>query len=148
MKKILSSVLVLSVLLLATLVLVEGRRTAMGQAGEASIKKTRATQADSAAAVAPKMVSIYSEWCAACRKMKPVVDKLAEACDGKGVSVERVDYENPQNEELMHSYEVEGLPTFLFIDEHGIEVDRQVGAVSEDKLSEMLSFIRGEDCSV
>ena len=148
MKKILSTVLVLSVLLLATLVLVEGRRGDVSAEGLAAIEQTHATHADSVTDPVPKMVSIYSEWCAACRKMKPVVDKLTEACDGKGVSVERVDYENPQNQALMESYEVEGLPTFLFIDEHGIEVDRQVGAVSEDKLTEMLSFIRGEDCSV
>ncbi len=94
----------------------------------------------------PRMVGLYTPYCAACMKMKPVVESLVGQCDYRGVRLEMVDVSQEKNERLMGHYRVRAVPTFLFLDEYGIEVARLVGSQTEQSLKQALSALRGKEC--
>ncbi len=94
----------------------------------------------------PRMVGLYSPYCAACMKMKPVVESLVSQCDYRGVRLEMVDVSSEGNERLLDHYRVQAVPTFLFLDEYGIEVARLVGSQTEQSLKQALSVLRGKEC--
>lgn len=94
----------------------------------------------------PRMVELYTPYCAVCMKMKPVVESLVGQCDYRGVRLEMVDVSQEENERLMDHYRVRAVPTFLFLDEYGIEVARLVGSQTEQSLKQALSALRGKEC--
>ena len=94
----------------------------------------------------PRMVELYSPYCPACMKMKPVVEALVSQCDYRGVRLEMIDVSSEENERLMDHYRVRAVPTFLFLDEYGIEVARLVGSQTEQSLKQALSALRGKEC--
>ena len=94
----------------------------------------------------PKMVEIFSEECGVCQQMKPLVERLVEQCDKKGVRVELLDISRPENRYLISEYRVVGVPTFLFLDENELEVARLVGEQSESALRQAMAALRGEAC--
>ena len=94
----------------------------------------------------PRMVGLYSPYCAVCMKMKPVVESLVSQCDYRGVRLEMVDVSSEENERLLDHYRVRAVPTVLFLDEYGIEVARLVGSQTEQSLKQALSVLRGKEC--
>lgn len=80
----------------------------------------------------PVVVDFYATWCTPCKMMNPVYKKVAERFDGK-VKFFKVNIDNIQD--LPQEYFVQGVPTFLFLDSKGNEIDREVGAMSEDTLA-------------
>ena len=94
----------------------------------------------------PRMVGLYSPYCAVCMAMKPVVESLVSQCDYRGVRLEMVDVSAEENERLLDHYRVLAVPTFLFLDEYGIEVARLVGSQTEQSLKQALSALRGKEC--
>ncbi len=94
----------------------------------------------------PRMMAVHSPFCSVCKKMKPIVNSLIAQCDHKGVRVETVDVSREENEHLIDEYRIEGLPTYLFIDEVGYEVARLVGEQTELTLKQALAVLRGEEC--
>lgn len=75
-----------------------------------------------------------ASWCAPCRALGPVVDKVAEEFAGRArVAKVEVD-ENPR---LTARYGVQSIPTLLFF-RGGEVVDRLTGAVSRGELESRL----------
>ncbi len=94
----------------------------------------------------PVMVQLYSPYCAACKEMKPLVKNLTEQCDDRGVKMEAVDVSAEENQSLLDHYRVRAVPTFLFLDEYGVETARLVGRQSEQSLKQALSVLSGQEC--
>jgi cytochrome c-type biogenesis protein len=94
----------------------------------------------------PLMVELYAEDCPICQRMKPLVEGLIRQCDQKKVRVRTVDVSKAENRHFVREYRVVGVPTFLFLDEHGEEVARLVGAQTEETLTQALAALRGEEC--
>ena len=94
----------------------------------------------------PVVVEIYSPDCPVCRRMEPLVRDVTEACDQHGVTVQAVDVTQDANREWIRRYGIVGVPTFLFLDPSGAEVNRLVGAQSRDTLHEALAALRGAPC--
>ena len=76
----------------------------------------------------PAIVDFYADWCGPCRRVAPIMEKLAEESDGK-LLIYKV---NTQNEAgLASAFQIRSIPTVLFIPMEGQPM-MQVGALPEE----------------
>ena len=88
----------------------------------------------------PVIVDFYADWCGPCKMMAPGVDAVAAKYQGQ-VLVAKLDTDRaPQTSER---FQIRSIPT-LIVFEHGQEVTRQVGAVPQPMLDQIVATtIRG-----
>jgi thioredoxin 1 len=80
----------------------------------------------------PVIVDFWAPWCAPCRMVAPILDKLAKEYAGKLI-VAKVNTD--EETKYAQQYGVQGIPTMLFI-AGGKVVHQQVGAMPERMLRE------------
>lgn len=80
----------------------------------------------------PVIVDFWAPWCAPCRMVAPILDKLAKEYAGKLI-VAKVNTD--ENAQYAQQYGVQGIPTMLFI-ANGKVLHQQVGAMPERMLRE------------
>jgi thioredoxin 1 len=81
------------------------------------------------------LVDIWASWCNPCKIISPIVDEISN--DFKDmVSVGKL--EADKNRETLSELEVRNIPTILLY-KNGEIVDKSVGAVSKEKLTEMIN---------
>jgi len=117
---------------------------------DASTARSSVGQESSGRSVAletPRMMELFAPYCPSCREMDPLVAKLKEKCDNKGVQVVQVDISRTENERFIDEYDIDAIPTFVFIDAGGQETGRLVGKQPETTLREHLSSIAGPKCA-
>jgi len=76
----------------------------------------------------PAIVDFYADWCGPCRRVAPIMEKLAEEYDGQ-LLVYKVNTD--QERELAAAFQVRSIPMVLFIPKEG-QPSMQVGALSEE----------------
>ena len=79
------------------------------------------------------VVDFWAEWCGPCRMLGPVIDKLAEAYEGKAI-VGKVNVD--ENDDTCAAYGIMNIPTILFF-KGGELVHRQVGAIRKPDLQKL-----------
>lgn len=77
------------------------------------------------------LVDFHASWCAPCKMMEPIVDKI----QSEGIKVVRVDVD--ENPELAQYFSVMSVPTFVGM-KNGKEASRKIGAVPEAELKKLL----------
>ena len=82
----------------------------------------------------PAIVDFYADWCGPCRRVAPIMEKLAEEFDGK-VIIYKVNTEN--EEELSQAFQIRSIPTVLFIPMKGQPM-MQVGAMDEESYRQVI----------
>ena len=78
----------------------------------------------------PVIVDFWAPWCAPCRAVAPMLERIAKDYAGKLIVAKVNTDENPEN--AMNN-EVQGIPTMIFVT-GGKIVHRQVGALPEASL--------------
>lgn len=76
------------------------------------------------------LVEFHATWCPHCRRMKPVVEQVAELLEGRA-PVYQLDLD--ENGDVADSIKVQSVPTFL-IYRNGEEVWRHSGEIDGDVL--------------
>jgi thioredoxin 1 len=73
----------------------------------------------------PTVVDFFATWCGPCKKMEPLFEQLKEKYAGKvnfvTIDVDKYPYDAQR-------FGVDAMPTFVFLNADGDEVDRIVGA--------------------
>jgi thioredoxin 1 len=82
----------------------------------------------------PVLVDFWAPWCAPCRMVGPVVEELAGEYDGK-LRVAKVNTD--ENPNRANELGIRGIPT-LIVFKGGKEVDRVVGAVPKQMLTQLV----------
>jgi len=83
----------------------------------------------------PVLVDFHTLWCSPCRKMSPVVDKIANDFKGKAL-VLRLDVD--KSREVAKQYGIQGVPVFILF-KNGVEKWKQSGITSESTLTKIIS---------
>lgn len=86
----------------------------------------------------PILIDFWASWCAPCKMMEPVLEKMAKGYDGKAffakVNIDR-------NRNIAQKYGVRSIPNFLIF-KNGETVERVIGAVGRQRLeSKLKQFI-------
>ena len=76
----------------------------------------------------PAVIDFYADWCGPCRRVAPIMEKLAEEYDGK-LLVYKVNVD--QEKGLATAFQVKSIPMVLFIPLEGQPM-MQVGALPEE----------------
>jgi len=85
----------------------------------------------------PVVVDLWAEWCGPCKMLTPIMEEMSTEYEGKAL-ITKVDVDN--NPGIAAKYGVRNIPTVLFF-KGGEIVDKQVGAVPKEKLTEKLDSL-------
>ena len=86
----------------------------------------------------PVVVDFFATWCGPCRRLMPRVDALAAEMGDRVVFV-AVDID--QSPGLAQRFQVEGVPTLVYLAPGGQVADRTVGLLSETALRERVALL-------
>jgi thioredoxin 1 len=76
------------------------------------------------------LIDYYATWCAPCKKMEPVLDKLSREFEGK-VKIERINVDDAKS--LVKELKIENIPV-VTTHKNGVEVQHVSGFQSEEQL--------------
>ncbi|MGB2762627.1 MAG: thioredoxin [Minisyncoccales bacterium] len=78
----------------------------------------------------PVLVDMYTDWCPPCKAIAPIIERIAENCEGK-IKVGKLNVDEAK--ETAITYGIEVIPT-LIIFKQGEVVDKIIGLVSHEDL--------------
>ncbi|MBK9290695.1 MAG: thiol reductase thioredoxin [Bacteroidetes bacterium] len=76
----------------------------------------------------PAIVDFYADWCAPCRRIAPIMDKIAKDYEGR-LKVYKIDVDKEQR--LASVFQVRSIPSILFVPVQGQPM-MQAGALTEE----------------
>jgi thioredoxin 1 len=79
----------------------------------------------------PKLWDFSATWCPPCQQQKPIVHELQEEYDGK---IEIVIIDVDENGEMSKKFNVQAIPTQVFLDAEGNELSRNTGLMSKEDI--------------
>ncbi|MBT0811234.1 thioredoxin fold domain-containing protein [Litoribacter ruber] len=85
----------------------------------------------------PILIDFHTVWCAPCRKMAPIIDKVEEDLKDMAI-IRRIDLD--KSKEVGKAYSIQGVPVFVIFKD-GKEVWRHNGIISEEELKVQLNNI-------
>lgn len=73
-----------------------------------------------------KVIDFSAEWCGPCKRLAPLFAAAKKEL-GKNVDFVSIDIDEEANAELVAKYQVEAVPTIIYLDKNGKLLDRQDG---------------------
>ncbi len=96
----------------------------------------------------PVVVDFYADWCIPCLELERITftdSRVIEATDHMfRLKVDLTHFDSPESEEIRRQYNVAGVPTIVFLDQQGNEVEgaRIMGFVGPDEFLRRLEAVR------
>ncbi len=88
----------------------------------------------------PTVIEFYAEWCEACKKMAPAINKLEELNKGK-LDFVLLNVDNDLWQDLIEEYNVYGIPHLNFFDANGELMGKAVGVRKLEELQEVVDAL-------
>jgi len=89
----------------------------------------------------PAVVDFYADWCGPCKRVAPIMEKLAKEYEGK-IQIYKVNTDH--NRELSGVFGIRSIPSILFIPQKG-QPAMQAGAMQEDQYRQIFEdFVLGK----
>lgn len=96
----------------------------------------------------PVVLDFYADWCIPCLELDRITFTDFRVVEATGemtrLKVDLTRFDSPESEELRRQYNVSGVPTIVFLDENGSEVQdaRIVGFVGPDEFMNRIEKVR------
>jgi len=81
------------------------------------------------------LISFHAPWCAPCKKLSPIIDRLRNDYNGKAV-IEKIDIE--ANSALKNTYSIQSIPGLVLF-KNGKEIWRHTGLISFEQLNQQIN---------
>ncbi len=115
-----------------------------------SIWKPYSKQAleDSIARKIPVVIDFFAEWCPNCHELDRTVFSLpdiqSKLSQVTALRMDVTDQDNPEVQKIATEYSIDGVPTVIFINSHGQEIDnsRVIGYVTPKEFSQSLALFK------
>lgn len=94
----------------------------------------------------PVVIDFYADWCPICHELERTVfsrpEIQAKLAQVVALRMDATNQDDPQVQQILQDYEVEGLPTIVFLDIHGKEIkdSRVMGLVTPREFSQALAI--------
>lgn len=79
----------------------------------------------------PKLWDFWAAWCPPCKQLKPTIEALEKEYEGR-IEIRSINVDEDKG--LSEKYDVQAIPTLVFLDAKGNELSRIVGLVPKDTL--------------
>jgi len=79
----------------------------------------------------PKLWDFFATWCPPCKQQAPIIEELTVEYKGK---IEIVSIDTDKNPELAKKFQIQAIPTLIFLDPEGRELSRRVGFFPRDSI--------------
>ncbi len=86
----------------------------------------------------PTIFEFYADWCEVCREMAPYMSSVKAKKEGQ-IDVVLLNIDNPQWEDLVEKYEVNGIPQLNLFDKNSVPIGVSLGIKNEYELSEIFN---------
>jgi len=103
---------------------------------------------DSIAHHKPIVIDFFAEWCPNCHELDRVVFSLPEVqaklAQVTALRMDVTDQQDPDVQKIADEYGIEGVPTVVFLDSKGKEIDnsRVLGFVTPEEFSQSLALLK------
>jgi len=103
--------------------------------------------ADAIAHHKPVVIDFWAEWCPVCHELDDTVfsrpDIQSKLSGITALKVDATNQEDPQVQQIAQEYEIEGLPTVVFLDRKGKEItnSRVIGLVTPKEMDQALAVL-------
>uniref|UniRef100_A0A7C2B4V7 Thioredoxin n=1 Tax=candidate division WOR-3 bacterium TaxID=2052148 RepID=A0A7C2B4V7_UNCW3 len=82
-------------------------------------------------AALPKLWDFFATWCPPCKKQAPIIEELAKEYAGR---IEIISIDTDKNPDLARKFNIQAIPTLVFLDAEGKELSRNVGLMSKEEI--------------
>ena len=96
----------------------------------------------------PVVIDFWAEWCPNCHDLDRMVFSLpqiqAQLTQVTTLKMDVTNQDDPQVQKILQEYEIEGVPTVIFLDGHGVEINnsRVIGFVTPQEFSQALAMFK------
>ena len=103
--------------------------------------------ADSVAHNRPIVIDFFADWCPVCHELDRTVfsrpEIQSQLAKVTPLRMDATNQDDPKVQEILQKYEIEGLPTIVFLDSHGHEVNnaRVIGLVTPEEFSQAFAML-------